>query len=138
MEHNAELADTLARFFEAFNKGDIATVEDLLSRQQGTLGVGTDPGEWWREDAIRDAFRTQMPQMLAAGLRFEPGELEAFSEGSVGWFADQMTLKIPDGGAVPMRLTGVSHQEAGTWKMVQFHLSIGMLNEEVLGEELTS
>ena len=35
-----------------------------------------------------------------------------------------------------MRFSGVFHQEDGAWKMVQFHLSIGAMNEESIGEEL--
>jgi hypothetical protein len=137
MERNAELAVYLTRMYDVFNTGEVAIVDDLVSREQGILGVGTDPGEWWFDDAFRDAFRAQAPQVHAAGMRLEPGALQAFSEGSVGWFADQPTLKMAAGGAVPMRLTGVCHQEDGAWKVVQFHLSIGVPDEEALGVDLT-
>jgi hypothetical protein len=121
-----------------FNTGGVSIVGDFVSTEEDVLGIGTDPREWWAgSEAFRAAWNTQLPEMHAAGLRFEPGDIQAFSEGSIGWFADQPTLKMPDGGEVPMRLSGVCRQEDGAWKMVQFHLSIGMLNEEALGEELT-
>jgi hypothetical protein len=137
MQRDAELTAYLTRMYDVFNTGDVSKVDVFLAQEEGILGVGTDPREWWAGAALRQAFVTQPPEMHAAGLRFEPGDLQGYSEGSVGWFADQPTLITPDGGEVPMRLTGVCHQEDGTWKMVQFHLSIGMMNEEALGEELT-
>jgi len=138
MERNADLARQLSGLYEVFNTGDASKIDEFLSSEADILGVGTDPREWWAgSDAFRQAFNTQPAEMHAAGLRFESADLQAFSEGSVGWFADQPTLKLPDGGGVPMRLTGVCHQEDGNWKMVQFHLSIGAMNEESIGEELT-
>jgi hypothetical protein len=137
MQRNAELAEYLTRLYALFATGDVSLADELLSSEADILGVGTDPREWWLGDAFRDAARTQPAEMHAAGLRFEPGEVLACSEGSIGWFADQPTLKLPDGGDVPMRLTGICRQEDGAWKMVQLHLSIGIMNEEALGEELT-
>jgi hypothetical protein len=137
MQRDAELAEYVAKFYTVFNTGDVTSLGDFVSRDHGILGIGTDPREWWiGEDVIR-AFQTQPPEMHAAGLRFDSGEVHAYREGSVGWLADQPTLKLPDGGEVPMRLTAVCHQEDGAWKMVQFHLSIGIANEEALNEELT-
>ena len=138
MERNSDLATQVQRMYDIFNTGDISAVDDFLSIDENVLGVGTDPREWWAgTDAFRAAWNTQPAEMHAAGLRFKPGDVQAFTEGSMGWFADQPTLNMPDGGAVPMRMTGVFHEENGAWKMVQFHLSIGALNEELLGEELT-
>lgn len=138
MKRNAELAAAIGHMYEVFNTGDASTINDFVSAETDILGIGTDPREWWAgSDAFRAAWNTQPAEMHAAGLRFEPGDIQAFSEGSVGWFADQPTLHTPNGGGVPMRLTGVYHQEDGAWKMVQFHLSIGAMNEESIGEELT-
>ena len=138
MERNADLAAQLERMYAVFTPGDASDVESFLSSEEDTLGIGTDPREWWAgSEAFRAAWNTQPAEMHAAGLRFEPGDIQAFSEGSVGWFADQPVLKMPDGNGMPMRLTGVWHQEDGNWKMIQFHLSIGAMNEESIGEELT-
>lgn len=138
MERNADLAAQIERMYDVFNTGDASGVESFLSSADEVLGVGTDPREWWAgSEAFRAAWSTQPAEMHAAGLHFEAGDIQAISEGSVGWFADQPTLKMPDGNGVPMRLTGVCRQEDGAWKMVQFHLSIGAMNEESIGEELT-
>ena len=136
MERNDELAAYVTQMFGLFETGDVAAMDDMLSREKGVIGIGSDPREWWIDDALREAFLAQVPMMHGAGLRFEPGDVEAYSEGSVGWIANQPTLTMPDGGGVPMRFTGVFHEEDGAWKMVQFHLSIGAMNEESIGEEL--
>ncbi len=75
--------------------------------------------------------------MSAAGLQFVSGDIQAFSEGSIGWFADQPTIKMADGSEAPARITGVFRQEGGVWKLMQFHFSFGVMNEEALNEELT-
>jgi hypothetical protein len=139
MDRNANLASYLGRMYERINAGDVfSTADDYLSIAEDSLGIGTDPREWWAgADALRAAWNTQLPEMHRAGIRFEPGDIQAFSEGSVGWFAHQPTLKMPDGGELPARVTGVCHRENGAWKLVQFHFSIGVLNEEALGQELT-
>ena len=46
-------------------------------------------------------------------------------------------MKLPDGTEIPFRITGVYHQENGEWKVVQWHASIGISNEEAIGQELT-
>jgi ketosteroid isomerase-like protein len=138
MERIGELAAQIRRWYDAFNMADIPRLDDFLSAENGILGIGTDPREWWAgSDAVRAAWSAQLPEMQAAGMRFQPGDLQAFSEESVGWFADQPTLRLPDGSEVPARLTGVCRQENGTWKMIQFHFSFGVMNEEAIGEELT-
>ncbi len=137
MEQNAELVAYVKQMFAIFETGDVSAIDGILSREKDVLGIGSDPREWWAGDALREAFLTQIPEMHGAGMRFEPGDVQAFSEGTVGWVANQPTVKLPDGGEIPMRFTGVCHREDGAWKMVQFHLSVGAMNEETLGEELT-
>jgi hypothetical protein len=137
MQRDTQLAEDFKWMYDVFNTGDVAGIDDFVSHDDGILGIGTDPREWWGGAAVIQALKTQPPEMHAAGLRFEPGEVQAYREGSVGWIADQPTLELPDGSTVPMRLTAVCHQEDGAWKMVQFHLSIGASNEAAIGEELT-
>jgi hypothetical protein len=45
---------------------------------------------------------------------------------------------LPNGEGVAMRLTGVCIRANDAWKMVQFHLSIGIPNEEAIGARLTT
>ncbi len=137
MQRDSDLAGRLSQLYAMFESGDPSTAPNFVSGEKDILGIGTDPSEWWLGEAVFRAMNVQVPEMHGAGMRFQQGNVQAFSEGSVGWIADQPTLKLPDGSVVPMRLTSVWHQEADTWKMVQFHMSIGAANEEALGEELT-
>jgi len=138
MERSADVATYLNRLYEQFNSGDVSAIGDYLSADSNVLGIGTDPREWWvGSEAVRSAWNTQLPEMHAAGIKFISGDVEAFSEGSVGWFADRMSIQVPDGSAVPARVSGVCRREDGAWKLVQMHMSFGVTNEEVLGEELT-
>ena len=136
MERNDELAALIRQMMGVFETGDVDALDAMLSRESGVLGVGTDPREWWVDGALREAFLAQVPMMHEAGIRFELDDIQALSEGSVGWIATQPKLKLPDGNEVPTRLTGVLHQEDGAWKMVQFHYSMGIVNEDSIGEEL--
>ncbi len=137
MQADSELAGYVAQMYEQFSTGSPDGVEGMLTSSPGLIGIGTDPAEWWVDEAVGRAFRAQIPEMHGAGLRFQGGEVKAYSEGSVGWVADQPSLRMPDGSEIPMRYTGVWHREGGAWKMVQFHLSMGVSNEDALGEELT-
>ena len=49
--------------------------------------------------------------------------------------ADKITVRLPDGTEVPFRFTGVLRNEDG-WKFVQVPFSLGVPNEEAVGEEL--
>jgi ketosteroid isomerase-like protein len=98
--------------------------------------IGTDPGEWWSGGAAVSGVWKEQIEVLGGSMNITPGDLEAFSEGSVGWVADRATFNLPDGSRLPVRFTAVFHTEHGDWKLVQSHGSIGVSNEESIGEEL--
>lgn len=137
MQQDTDLAEYFMQIYEVFNSGDVSRIEDLISSESDISGFGTDPQETWRGQDVLRAFQAQPTEMHAAGLRFKPGTMHAYSEGTVGWITDQPTLMLADGGAVPMRISVVCHQEDDKWKMVHFHLSIGVPNQESIDEELT-
>jgi hypothetical protein len=138
MQPNADLVGYVEGMYASFETGDPASIDALLSQEQGLLGIGTDPNEWWKDAALSAAFKAQVKELHAAGMRFESGDIQAFSEGSVGWIADQPSLVLPNGERVEMRMTGVCRLEDGAWRMLQFHLSIGIPNEEAIGARLTT
>jgi SnoaL-like protein len=123
------------RLYEAFSRGDADLMERLTSRREGLVFIGTDPNEWWEEIAL---IRRMLQAQAGAGITVLPGEVRAYREGSVGWVADRGTFKLPDGSEVPFRLTAVFHQEDGDWKLIQQHASIGVSNEEAIGQDLTA
>ena len=137
MEQAPELEDLTLRFYEALARGDVATLEDLVSRGEGVLSIGTDPAEWWDDPAsLRRALRAQTAELN--GVQVTPGQVRAYREGTVGWAADRPTFRFANGLEVPLRLTTVFHQEHGAWKLVQSHASVAVRNEDMVGKTLTT
>ena len=52
-------------------------------------------------------------------VRFDPRQIEAFSEGTVGWATTMLRITLPDGGTVSPRWSSVLHREGDQWKFVQ-------------------
>jgi ketosteroid isomerase-like protein len=138
MEHSDELRDLTRRFYEAATTGDLSFVDRHVSRQEGAVFVGTDPGEWWEGfEALREATRAQSEEL--GGMQIVAGRLQAYREGSVGWVIDRdPTFRLADGTQIPFRNTAVYRREDGEWKLVHTHSSLGVRNEEMFGEESTA
>ena len=138
MEQSEELKDLTLRLYEAEATGDISFIERNMSRQQGAVYVGSDPNEWWEGlEAFVEAMRAQSETM--GGMQIVSGQLQAYREGNIGWSIDRDTLfRLPDGTEVPFRNSYVFVQEDDEWKLVHGHTSIGVSNEEVLGQDITA
>jgi ketosteroid isomerase-like protein len=73
------------------------------------------------------------------GMHIVPGELRAYREGEVGWVVDRdASFELADGTQIPFRSTLVYRREDGEWKLVHLHSSLGVRNEEMFGEDVTS
>ena len=137
MEDVADLRKAMLGFYDALTRGDADLLEQLISRQDGVLGIGTDPDEWWVGHAkLRDIMKTQMAEM-GGHITIVDSDPVAYAEGTVGWVADRPRFRLDDGTESPIRLTATFHREQDDWKIVQFHVSVGVPNEEVVGRELT-
>jgi SnoaL-like protein len=140
MEQSDELRDLTLRFYGAIATGDLSFLERHVSRQEGAVFVGTDPNEWWEGfEAFVEAMRTQAEAMGGGGLQIVPGQLRAYRQGSVGWTIDRdASFRLPDGTGIPFRNSAVFLEEDGEWKLIHAHTSIGVRNEELLGEDVTA
>ena len=98
----------------------------------------TDPNEWWEGfEALREAMRAQSEAM--GGMQIAAGQLQAYREGGVGWVIDRdASFRLPDGREIPFRSTLVFRREDGEWKLVHLHSSIGVSNEEMFGQDLST
>ena len=135
MQRSQELVDLLTEFYRAAQASDMSAIERLISHGDGVLMIGTDPQEWWSGyDEIRRVFMAQTEEM--GGFPLSACEPVAYAEGTMGWIADRPTLTLPDG-EMEARISFVAHLEDGQWKLVHGHFSIGVPNEEALGQELT-
>ena len=137
MEQSNELRDLYIQACEAQSNGDYAFFERHFSREDGVLAIGTDPSEWWSGYAtITRVFKAQLQEI--SGIRVVADQPQAYCDGSVGWVAGRPTLKLPDGNEMSVRLTAVLRKEQEGWKIVQWHFSTGISNEELTGETLTT
>ncbi|HKP53332.1 MAG TPA: nuclear transport factor 2 family protein [Chloroflexia bacterium] len=136
MEESAEVKAIMMRYYDAITNGDVEAMDQLFSREDGVLLIGTDPNEWWPGyDKIMEIWRVQF-EAVGGGFPVTSTDLRAYSEGSMGWAADRPVFHFPDGSEAPFRLTTVLHKEGDDWKVVHSHVSFGVANEEAIGQEL--
>ncbi len=126
MEVSTDVRNAVLDFYRGVTAKAVERFDDLVSAEPATLVIGTAPGEWVTDRAsLRFGFE-------AEGLTLEPGpNPTGYREGSMGWFVDEPRYGFPDGGGIRTRLTAVVHEEAGLWKLVHMHVSVGVPDEEV-------
>ncbi len=127
-----EPADDLKAFLRDWidkSHYDFARVEKCWSDQEGVLCIFTAPHEWLEgRQAILDKYREALPG--SGDYRVIVDHLEAYCEGSVGWVAARPVFVLANGGKVTTRFTAVLHMEESGWKFVQYHVSVGVTDEE--------
>jgi ketosteroid isomerase-like protein len=130
-ERSPDIEQVIRDTIDALARSDIDEIARHTSRDPCVISIGSDATEWTEgHDEIVRLFRESSPEGsdgVSAGL----DELQAFSEGTVGWAAGRGYFEM-EGTRVPMRLTVVMHQEDGHWKAVQSHVSLGVPNERML------
>lgn len=128
MERSPELERFIVDWFDAATRGDPSLVDRHISRLEGSRLAGSDPAEWFDGPAAA-AFLKRELQGTGGNVR-TLDDLEAFSEGTVGWGMARFTITFADGSTVSPRWSAVFHQEDGDWKFVQLHASVGVSNED--------
>jgi len=135
VERSDEMRDRLLDLMGAMASGE-TTVTDALSTSPDMLAIGTDPAEWWEGDRAVKAWQAQI-ETFDDSLTFVPsGHAKGWVEGTVGWAAEEFTMTTPVAADVGVRTTGVWHREDDGWRLIQFHASIGVPNDESFGEDL--
>jgi ketosteroid isomerase-like protein len=133
MERSAEVEQAVNELYDALQSGDIDTFASRLT--DDAVVIGTDPDEWWQgRQAIAQAFGAQS-EAMEGGFNVEPGDIVGYALGDVGWFSARSAFVVEQG-KVPFRHTGVLVRDGGGWKTAQSHVSIGVPNEEAMGQEL--
>lgn len=137
MEQSTELKELYFRICEALSSGDYSFFEQRFSRKDGVLAIGTDPTEWWTGyGTITRVFKSQLKE--AGGFQVLADTPQAYRDGSIGWAAGRPAVKLPAGTEISVRLTAVFQKEENGWKIVQWHFSTGIPNEDLVGETLTT
>ena len=132
MESAPELVLLAERLYRSWEALDYEAMLEALARDQGVLMVGSDPGEWWAGyEVIAAVMRTQAHEMPQ--IHFEVEEIAAWKKGATGWAAVKAQMATADLPPVETRATIVFCEEGAYWRIVQWHFSIAVANEEVLG-----
>jgi hypothetical protein len=126
MQVSEDLKDFLTRRIRELS------AEKAWSCEDGVLSIGTDPTEWTEgyEEIVAEA-RNVGEMVASSGWTFAlKGDLQAYSEGTIGWAASKAKWQHKDGREVPVRVTGVFRREGDEWASVQTHHSIAIPNNE--------
>jgi hypothetical protein len=129
MKRSIEIEKLIRDSLAAYERGDVGFTERMTSKQPGVVSIGTDASEYVLDyERIVNAARAEMsgsPQ-----LRLRIGEVRAYEHGDAGW-SDGTGFLESDGQSVEIRNTSVYLREAGEWRGVQSHTSIGVPNERM-------
>ncbi|HWE63402.1 MAG TPA: nuclear transport factor 2 family protein [Chloroflexota bacterium] len=134
MQPAPELEQQVGRLYQALSSGDFATLERMISAQADVLVIGTDPQEWWEDRAHFLASMRRRMQEMGTGIPVVASTPRAYSEGAIGWVADRARYQLPNGGEYPFRATFVFRREDGAWRLIQWHVSFAVRNEDVQRE----
>ena len=126
MEESSVVRDAVLEFYEGVTAKAVDRFDEIVSAESATLVIGTAPGEWVTErPRLRFGFETE-------GITLDQGTRPTgYREGTMGWFVDEPWFGFPGGGGMRTRLTAVVREEAGRWKIVHMHFSVGVTDEEV-------
>lgn len=130
MQSSQNLATITRGWFESVRNADPGWAERYVSHHAQARLIGTDPGELLTGTAVANFLRNEATS-LEGRAQVDPGEVEAFEEGEVGWVFAQPVVSFAGGPPVRPRWTAVFHREEGEWKLVQLHASVAMDNAEV-------
>jgi class 3 adenylate cyclase len=100
----------------------------------GVTGFGTDESEYIDDSDVFVRYLEMQFEELPT-LPVGEADVDAWSEGSIGWSVVRSTVTAPT--VASLRSTFVFHLEHDEWKLVHAHWSVGAPNKEVFGMELT-
>lgn len=130
-----EIEAVLTRTLRSFVDGDVAALTRIVNPGPEFLAIGTDPEEWWGADTFLPVMAAQLDEMR--GMKVDIRHVEGWEAGTVGWGASRLGMVLGDA-ETEMRVTSVFVLDAGVWRIVQWHASDGVPNEESLGFSLTT
>lgn len=134
--HSPEIEAVARRVLATWGQGDAETISNLFSSSADLRVLGFDADEQWNgADEFLQVFAAQMDEMPDWSI--ENHHVEAFEDGSFGWATLHSTVVSPEG-ETPIRHTAVLRLEGGAWKVMQWHNSIPVPNQQVFGVELTT
>lgn len=131
-----EIESVMRRAWSAWQVGDISAISNLFADSPILLAIGSDSDEWWvGSGEFLRVRRHQFDEMPDYDLEIH--DVVAFEDGNVGWAAVSMTMTTPVMSS-RLRTTAVLEIEDGAWRIVQWHNSLPVPNEQMFGVGLTT
>lgn len=121
MRSDPELERVISAYFEAAQAGDRSWARRHVRQDDALRVLGTGADEFF---AGAEAYEimTSGDAHLQASVSIR--DLEAWSEGSVGWGMARVSLSLPDGQDLPIRWSAVFCRGEDGWEAVQIHTSL--------------
>jgi class 3 adenylate cyclase/ketosteroid isomerase-like protein len=136
LTRSPEIEAVARRILATWNKRDVETMSNLFSSDPSLRVLGFDLDEQWRgPEEFLNVFAAQSGEFPDWSI--DVHEAEAFEDGSLGWATLHSTIVTPET-ETPMRHTAVFRLDGGAWKVVQWHNSIPVSNQQIFGVELTT
>ncbi|MGI9622887.1 MAG: nuclear transport factor 2 family protein [Acidimicrobiales bacterium] len=129
MKQSPELRVLIAEYFEAFTAGGPEWVDGHVVNSPELRLIGTNASEWLEGEQAFAVFRQEASE-AAGTLGAEVTEIEAYSEGDVGWGAALVRFTIPTGETARSRFSVVFVMRSGDWKVVSAHNSIAVSDDD--------
>lgn len=133
MQASSELRDIITGWFKAVETGDITWCDRHVSGHPDLRVAGTDPVEWLK-GAAAEAFMRREAVHVVGKLKANARDVEAYTEGNVGWGIARPEITLMDGSKVSPRWSAVFVNDGSNWRMVQLHASIAIGNEAAFGD----
>jgi adenylate cyclase len=131
-----EIESLMRRLMPVYVSDDRASLSNIFSSDASLRVLGFDPDERWAgRDEVLDVRLAQSDEML--GTEFEVEMVEAFEDGPFGW-ATWFGALVYGGSTTQLRTTAVFRLEGGFWRIVQWHNSVPVPNQQVFGVDLTT
>jgi ketosteroid isomerase-like protein len=123
MHESPAVAEALRTFFAKNASGDLSTYDEVVSKDEGVLAVGSTAREWFAgQEAARGAYGLE-------GILIDPGAVDACENGDTGWAVARPEFTIPGGPSFRLRFTAIFVREDGLWKLIHLHASYPVPDE---------
>jgi uncharacterized protein (TIGR02246 family) len=131
-----EIAAIARRVLATWDRGDVSTMANLFHAGSDLRVIGFDADERWNgSDEFLRVLEAQIGEMPNWSL--QPYEVEAFEDGSFGWAILRSKIVTPEAES-EIRHSAVFQLIAGAWRVVLWHNSIPVPNQQVFGVDLTT
>jgi class 3 adenylate cyclase len=118
---------------------DGAAMANLLSRDEATRYIGTDPIEYWRGTEAATAISAHITQIQdRVTPKLELTDIEAFELGTTGWAIIVGTVQFADIASFEIRTVLIFALEEGVWRVVMCQNGLAIPNIETVNVEITA